>query len=408
MGTYLTKGTTFTTGDTVTAGALNNLVDNATVTAGSIGSAELAANSVVNGKIIDSATGAEPVTTGTIRANAISNAKLAQMAAKTVKANATNGAADPTDVPVAVSELLAGTTTTINAVSFTTDLEMVDSSDAIKTDNTAAKIRVSANLIGGKVSVTADELDEILIKDATDGALKRATVKTAVQSQVATTVATGVCELATAAKLIDSSGAAANDVISAATGSPMLTKAWVEFTSTGIVVIKINNGAGYAIGDYTTAGMTVDALGGAEFSGLLSSGQILLFSGGGSFLLSADAVTTDTEIYGTLSGALVADNETVSEFSETITNSFNITSITRTAQGIFDILFTTDLPSNKYIAAITGYNFYHNDILSGNITSRTVAVGEGCTVKFGHYDNAATAFFDPNGNATLIFYGLTS
>ena len=100
MGTYLTKGTTFTTGDTVTAGALNNLVDNATVTAGSIGSAELAANSVVNGKIIDSATGAEPVTTGTIRANAISNAKLAQMAAKTVKANATNGAADPTDVPM--------------------------------------------------------------------------------------------------------------------------------------------------------------------------------------------------------------------------------------------------------------------------------------------------------------------
>ena len=49
MGTYLTKGTTFTTGATVTAASLNNLVDNATVTAGSIGSTQLGADSVVNG-----------------------------------------------------------------------------------------------------------------------------------------------------------------------------------------------------------------------------------------------------------------------------------------------------------------------------------------------------------------------
>ena len=277
MGTYLTKGTTFTTGATVTAASLNNLVDNATVTAGSIGSTQLGADSVVNGKIIDSATGAEPVTTGTIRDNAISNAKLAQMAAKTVKANATNGAADSTDVPVAVSELLAGTATTINALSFTTDLEMVDSSDVVKTDNTAAKIRVAANLIGGKASVTADELDEILIKDADDGALKRATVKTAVQSQVASTVATGVCELATAAKLFDSSGAVANDVISAATGSPMLAKAWCTFTSNiaakstapaaGQVTTVTSSAFNVAVGDHTTDG-TSTTTGGVRQTGV--------------------------------------------------------------------------------------------------------------------------------------------
>jgi hypothetical protein len=250
------------------------------------------------------------------------------MAAKTVKANATNGAADPTNVPVAVSELLAGTTTTINALSFTTDLEMVDSSDVVKTDNTAAKIRVAANLIGGKVSVTADELDEILIKDATDGALKRATVKTAVQSQVATTVATGVCELATAAKLIDPSGAAANDVISAATGSPMLTKAWVEFASSG------------------------------------------------------------------------------SDIAQTITNSFNITSLTRNGEGIYDILFATVLPSDKYVVVATGYNTGSKDLMFGRITSRT-ATGVGCTVTFGEFENVLTVK-DPTGVATLVFYGLTS
>ena len=286
MGTYLTKGTTFTTGATVTAASLNNLVDNATVTAGSIGSTQLGADSVVNGKIIDSATGAEPVTTGTIRDNAISNAKLAQMAAKTVKANATNGAADSTDVPVAVSELLAGTATTINALSFTTDLEMVDSSDVVKTDNTAAKIRVAANLIGGKASVTADELDEILIKSATDGALKRATVKTAVQSQVASTVASGACALAEAAELIDpsgaaklfdSSGAVANDVISAATGSPMLAKAWCTFTSNiaakstapaaGQVTTVTSSAFNVAVGDHTTDG-TSTTTGGVRQTGV--------------------------------------------------------------------------------------------------------------------------------------------
>jgi len=335
MGTYLTKGTTFTTGDTVTAASLNNLVDNATVTAGSIGSTQLGANAVTNGKIIASATGSEPVTTGTIRDNAISNAKLAQMAAKTVKANATNGAADSTDVPVAVSELLAGTATTINALSFTTDLEMVDSSDVVKTDNTAAKIRVAANLIGGKASVTADELDEILIKDATDGALKRATVKSAVQSQVASTVASGACALATAAELIDPSGADANDVISAATGSPMLAKAWVEFT------------------------------------------------------YGADGKTGDV--------------------AQTITNSFNITSLTRNGEGIYDILFATDLPSDNYVLFSNGIVSSLSDgyYLMGKITSKASPTGSGCTVKFAQY-NDYNDYKDPDDVATLIFYGLTS
>lgn len=93
MGTYLTKGSTFTTGDTVTAANLNNLVDNATVTAGSIGSTELGANAVTNGKIIATATGSEPVTTGTIRDNAVSNAKLAGMTRGTVKVGDSSGAA---------------------------------------------------------------------------------------------------------------------------------------------------------------------------------------------------------------------------------------------------------------------------------------------------------------------------
>ena len=69
-------------------------------------------------------------------------------------------------------------------------------------------------------------------------------------------------------------------------------------------VVKINNGGGYVIGDYTTSGMVVDAL-----TIGLSSGQTIVFSGGGSLLLSAAAVETDTKIYGTLADAAVADDE---------------------------------------------------------------------------------------------------
>lgn len=47
----------------------------------------------------------------TIANNAVTNAKLAQMSARTVKANITNGTADPTDVPIATdANFLAGTT----------------------------------------------------------------------------------------------------------------------------------------------------------------------------------------------------------------------------------------------------------------------------------------------------------
>ena len=72
-------------------------------------------------------------------------------------------------------------------------------------------------------------------------------------------------------------------------------------------VVKINNGGGYATGDYTSSGMVVDAL-----TIGLSSGQTITFSGGGNLLLSAAAVETDTKIYGTLTDAVVADDEVAS------------------------------------------------------------------------------------------------
>ena len=321
----LTTTQTFSDGDTVTAAKLNNIVSNASIDANAVTTAKILDANVTLAKMATLS-----VDTGQLVNDAVQNSKLNDMAAKTVKANATNGAANPTDVPIVTSQLLAGTSDSINAVSFTTDLEMVDSSDVIATDNTAAKIQVAATLIGGKASVTADELDEILIKAATDGALKRATVKSAVQSQVATTVATGVCELATATKLIDPSSAVAEDVISASTGAPMLAKAWVEFTSSG------------------------------------------------------------------------------SDIEQTITNSFNITSLTRNGAGIYDILFDTDLPSDKYILVGNGITDESAGwYLMPRITAKASPTGAGCTVKFADY-NDYDDYSDPDVVASLVFYGLTS
>jgi hypothetical protein len=76
----------------------------------------------------------------------------------------------------------------------------------------------------------------------------------------------------------------------------------LSLATTGTVTI--DNGAGYAVGDYTSSGIVVITLPIA-----LSSGQNLFFSGGGRLLLSALASLGATTIYGTLYDAALVNNE---------------------------------------------------------------------------------------------------
>ena len=217
----ITTTQTFSDGDTVTAAKLNNIIANASIDNGGIAAGKLANDSVQEANMANNS-----VDTNALVNDSVQNSKLNNMAAKTVKANATNASANPTDVAVAANKLLAGTSNSINAVSFTDDLEL----DA--SDSAATKIKAAASLIGGKSSVTAEAADEILIKDATDGALKRATAQTVVQSQVATTGTSGVVRVSDAAKLVNPSSAITADVVGITTGAPMMAKAWGRFSTT--------------------------------------------------------------------------------------------------------------------------------------------------------------------------------
>ena len=233
----LTTTQTFSDGDTVTAAKLNNIIANASIDADAITTAKINDDAVTLAQMAD-----DSVDTGQLVDDAVQNSKLENMAASTVKANATSGSANPTDVAVAANKLLVGTSDSINAVSFTTDLEL----DAA--DSAAADIQVADTLISGKSTVTVVPAnDTVLVYDA-DGSgnkLGKATVKDMMQTLPAVTTTSGVVRLATTERSINPNTASTvdADVLTTNNASPMLAKAWAEFpgrTSIGACTITFS------------------------------------------------------------------------------------------------------------------------------------------------------------------------
>lgn len=329
----------FADGDTVTAAKLNNIIANASIDDDAVTTAKIADDAVTLAQMANNS-----VDTAELVDDAVQNSKLETMAAKTVKANATNATANPTDVAVAANKLLAGTSDSINAVSFTDDLEL----DA--SDSAATKIKAAATLIGGKSSVTADSSDELLIKDATDGALKRATAQSVVQSQVATTGTSGVVRVSDAAKLITASSAITADVVGITTAVPMLAKAWCYFTTN--------------VAAYNTAWGSVP-------------GAAQTVVSAATFNIAAGIHTKD----GTTSTG----------------------GVQQTAQGTFRVTFSTALPNTNYIATgnghLTGLSNRHAGI---KVTSKA-------TTHF-DFETTSSANTDTNNVAEfqLVVFGLGS
>tara|TARA_R110000803_G_scaffold23983_2_gene58359 strand:+ start:163 stop:882 length:720 start_codon:yes stop_codon:yes gene_type:complete len=103
----LSKGTTFSTGDQVTATNLNALVDSATFATGAVDDSTTALDSSTPKKIIVKNAGitstqlaTDSVTTVKVENNAITLAKMATQADQTVLGNVSGGAAVPTAVPI--------------------------------------------------------------------------------------------------------------------------------------------------------------------------------------------------------------------------------------------------------------------------------------------------------------------
>ena len=382
MGTYLTKGTTFTTGDTVTAGALNNLVDNATVTAGSIGSAELAANSVTADKI--STVSPQPVTTNTIRDNAIDNSKLNNMGSQTVKLNATNGSADPQDLGMigggtnGSSKILMGTNNSLSVLT-ATQFKMVDASGVDAFDSTASKLQLNTTAISDWDTVALatdvdDDADRLLLWDYDPLELKQISPKKLIQSLPATTSATGVVKIATGTELSDPFDSSHSTELALSPkgtiNCPIFAKAWATI-STDLASTA------------ATGNTSLDSsfnIGTEQLSGVLVSGttyKIIEFIAGDNF----------TNIGGT--------NVTGNQFEAsgttptTWTNSSRLVPVPKlSAQGVIPFTFSVSPPTSNYMVMVT--------CAYGNLTSDTVGTARvivssattgGFTLNF--YDYAA-------------------
>jgi len=214
----ITTTQTFSDGDTVTAAKLNNIVANASIDNDAVTTAKIDDNAVTLAKMANAS-----VDTAELVDDAVQNSKLEEMGARTVKANATNATANPTDVAVGGNKLIVGTTNSINAVSFADDLALDNA------DSTATKIIAAPSLINGKSTVAASNLDELLLydQDATS-VLKKTTAGSISDSASlkATDSQSGSAELATSAELIGGTASPTNLVAGNVNAAPMLAKAW--------------------------------------------------------------------------------------------------------------------------------------------------------------------------------------
>ncbi len=403
MGTYLTKGETFATGNTVTAAKLNNLVDNATVTAGSIGSTELANAAVTADKI--STASPQPVTTGTIRANAVSNAKLAAMGSQTVKVRATNSTGDASDLAMigggtnGSSKMLVGTSDSINAVE-ASQFKLVNSSNADVTNNTAAKLRLHTTAVSDWDTVAAatdvhDDNDRLLIYDAdgtsaTVAALKQIAPKKLLQSLPASTAATGVLRVASGAAVTDPFNATVvEDALSPtqAINCPIFAKAWLTISSS----LQFSG---------TTGNYSLDSsynIGTEQSSGTLTSStkyKIIEYKSGDDFTnVGASSNATGQQF--------VASGTTPTTWTNG-SRLVAVPTVSSSTAGKIDLTFSDNLPSTNFTVIATGnYGNSTSDVDNGcYYTVSNRAVG-GFTINF--YGSGGATGTNPRNAQILIF-----
>lgn len=403
MGTYLTKGETFATGNTVTAAKLNNLVDNATVTAGSIGSTELATNAVTADKI--STASPQPVTTGTIRNNAVDNTKLEDMGSQTVKVRSTNSTGDPSNLAMigggtnGSSKMLVGTSDSINAVT-ASQFKLVNSSDADVTNNTAAKLRLHTTSVSDWDTVAAatdvhDDNDRLLFYDAdgvsaTVASLKQIAPKKLLQSLPATTAGTGAVRIASGSAVTDPFNATTVEDAFAPTQSincPIFAKAWANISSSldheaGTGKFSLDNS--YNIGTEQSSGTLTSA----------TKYKIIEYKSGDNFT-NVGASSNATGVQFTASGTTPT----------TWTNGSRLVPVpVVVSRGVVDFTFSDAVPSDNFIVLVANSKYGNGTTVeeASRATISNYGTG-GFRVTFHEIDDGDDTLATPMFASILVF-----
>ncbi len=146
--------------------------------------------------------------------------------------------------------------------------------------------------------------------------------------------------------------------------------------------ISVNNSAGYAIGDYTSSGITVDAT-----SAAFSSSDKIYFDNGAVFTVSANANSGVTTLYGTLADASLTNDETGFE-----AGTFSISST---------VSLTAAASATAKSAQINYSSGYSNGATELTVDSLGAALSSGDVFRFG---NGATFTLSANAaqNATTL------
>lgn len=129
--------------------------------------------------------------------------------------------------------------------------------------------------------------------------------------------------------------------------------------------VSVNRSTGYATGDYTSSGITVDAT-----SAAFSSSNKIYFENGGVFTLSANANSGVTTLYGTLADATITNDETGYK-----AGTFGISAaVSLTASGA----------ATAKSATINYSSGYANGATSLTVDSLVAALSSGNVIRFGN------------------------
>ena len=113
---------------------------------------------------------------GNVADDAITNAKLANMAANTIKVRNANSTGDPSDLAVATTEIVIGDGTGFTAAALSGDVTMTNAGAVTITTNAVQAAMVHEDVISGRTELTsgvATDADFLLLWDATDSTYKK-------------------------------------------------------------------------------------------------------------------------------------------------------------------------------------------------------------------------------------------